>query len=347
MGSELALERYLAAARAMPFDGDAAREAARALLDVSAGAPLADARRVIASLASDIDRDAESLVLSVVMSGALVERGVPGGELERVLFPRIARWLSEGVAQLDQLLADHPPESRGEADDEVDENEWVGIRLCDERAWVLIGETHLAAVALLGADAGARKNQRRLLPALRRLEPYHPGAAWLRQILDVLDDEPIIVIDVARRTGARGTMTGVASNFELFVLIAHAAANLELPRPPEAAVRCLLGQGAQDSGIVVETAFNAYAYSALGEHERLPEPSDYGGSAHWIWGEGEPWEIPALDGTRVVLIGPPSYARLVPAQRTFAALRAELRLEPLPADDVAGWLARIARANAN
>ncbi len=347
MGSELALEQYLAVARGTPFDGDAAREAARALLEVAASAPVAEARKVIDALAADIARDAQSLVLSAVMSGALVERGVPGDALERVLFPRIARWASDGVELLDELLARHPPESRGEAEEETDEDEWVGMRLCDEPAWALIGETHLAAVALLGADPRVRQSERGLLPPLRRLEPYHPGAAWLRQMLDVLDEEPIVVIDVARRQGAVGTMTGVASNFELFVLIAHAAGNIELPRPPEPAVRCLLGQGSQDSGMVVETAFNAYAYSALSEGERLPEPSDYGGSAHWIWGEGEPWEIPVLAGTRVVLIGPPSYARLVPAQRTFASLRAGLTLEPLSPAGVDAWLARITRANAN
>jgi hypothetical protein len=217
----------------------------------------------------------------------------------------------------------------------------------------LIGDTYLAAVALLGATPEARRGERGLLPALRRLEPYHPGAAWLRQILDVLDDEPIVVIDVAARTGCEGTMSGVASNFELFVLIAAAVSGdpavgyLDLPRPPEAAVRCLAGQGAQDSGIVVEAGFNAYAYSALGDSCTLPDASDYGGSAHWIWGEGEPWEIPALDGTRVVLVGPPSYARLIPAQRTFASLHARLDLEPLPSGAVERWLARIVRANAN
>jgi hypothetical protein len=232
-------------------------------------------------------------------------------------------------------------------DEEVEENEWAGTRLSEERAWALIGDTYLAAVALLGASPAARKAERDLLPALRRLEPYHPGAAWLRQMLDVLDEEPIVVIDVEKRRGAGGTMSGVASNFELFVLIADAATSLELPRPPEDAVRCLCGHGPQDSGIVVEAAFNAYAYSALSAGSTLPAANDYGGSAHWIWGEGEPWEIPSLEGTRVVLVGPPSYQRLVPAQRTFASLRAALELRPLEPAEVESWLLRIVRANAN
>lgn len=352
MGLDAALARYLSAARAEPFEPEAARGAGSALLDATMSAGPEQRAEVLAALATDVARDADSLVLSAAMSGALIERGTPGDALEKVLFPRLATWLTESVALLDALLAEHPAHPTP-SDDELEENEWVGTRLSEERPWALIGDTYLPAVALLGASAAARRAERALLPALRRLEPYHPGASWMRQMLDVLDDEPLLVIDVAARRGAAGTMSGVASNFELFVLIADAvsgdpaAGYLELPRPPEAAVRCLRGLGPQDSGIVVETAFNAYAYSALGAGSQLPEASDYGGSAHWIWGEGEPWEIPTLDGTRVVLIGPPSYARLVPAQRTFASLHAQLDLEPLPREAVEGWLSRIVRANAN
>lgn len=346
MGLQVALDSYLSVARAEPFDPERARSAASSLLSAANAASEAEGALALSALAADVARDSESLVLSAVMAGALIERGTPGDALERVLFPRLKGWLSESVVLLDALLASRPA-ALTEPSDEMDENEWVGTRLSDERAWALIGDTHLAAVALLGASPEARANERDLLPALRRLEPYHPGAAWLRQMLDVLDDEPLVVIDVAARRGSVGTMSGVASNFELFVLIADAASCLELPRPPEAAVRCLSGLGAQDSGIVVEAAFNAYAYSALSEASKLPEPSDYGGSAHWIWGEGEPWEIPTLDGTRVVLIGPPSYARLIPAQRTFASLRACLEMRALATDEVELWLGKIVRANAN
>ncbi|MBK9001816.1 MAG: hypothetical protein IPM35_39340 [Myxococcales bacterium] len=349
MGLDGALARYLSVARAEPFDQEAAKSAASGLLSAAASASPPESAEALSALAADVARDAESLVLSAVMAGALIERGAPGEALESVLFPRLQTWLAESVVLLDALLAEHPPAAGEQSvDDELDENEWVGTRLSEERPWALIGDTYLPAVALLGASPKARRGERALLPALRRLEPYHPGASWLRQMLDVLDDEPLVVIDVAARKGSAGSMSGVASNFELFVLIADAVAGeLGLPRPPEAAVRCLSGQGAQDSGIVVEAAFNAYAYSALGAACKLPEASDYGGSAHWIWGEGEPWEIPALEGTRVVLIGPPSYARLVPAQRTFASLRARLDMRPMARDEVDAWIARIVRANAN
>lgn len=344
MGLRPALASYLSVARSEPFEAERARTAASLLLERASSASAEECAEALGALAQDVARDAGSLVLSVVMAGALIERGTPGEELERVLFPRLKRWVAESVTLLDDLLSSRPS-PRG--DDDSDENEWVGTRLSEEPAWALIGETYLAAVALLGASPKARRDERDLLAGLRRLEPYHPGAAWLRQILDVLDDEPIVIIDVDERRGSSGSMSGVASNFELFVLIADAATNLALPRPPAEAVRCLSGYGPQDSGIVVEAAFNAYAYSALSSGSALPAANDYGGSAHWIWGEGEPWEIPSLEGTRVVLVGPPSYQRLVPAQRTFASLRAELRLRPLEPDEVESWLSRIVRANAN
>ncbi|MBK7584273.1 MAG: hypothetical protein IPI67_29230 [Myxococcales bacterium] len=356
LGGKLAL--YLGASRAEPFEPEVARGAASALLNAALDTAVDEREALVSELAEDLKREGSSLTLSTVMAGALVERGAPGRALESALFPRLRRWLDESVKLLDKVLGEQPARDASGGDevdevDEVDESEWVGTRLSEERPWALIGDTYLAAVAVLGADPEARRRQRELLPALRRLEPYHPGAAWLRQLLDVLDAEPLLVIDVAAGRGLSGTMSGVASNFELFVLVADAASGdpaggyLTLVRPPAEAVSCLTGHGAQDSGLVVECAFNAYAYTALVERGSLPEASDYSGSAHWIWGEGEPWEIPAVDGTRVLLIGPSSYARLIPAQRTYASLDAQVRLTPLSEAEVEAWLSRIVLANAN
>jgi hypothetical protein len=353
MGLDGALASYLGVARAVPFQDERAKSAAAALLDEANRAPVEQCERALASLADDVSRDAESLLLSAVMAGALIERGVPGDAFGAVLFPRLSEWLQASVVLLNELLGDPAshPDPGSEADDE--NCDWVGTRLSDEHPWALVGDTYSAAVAFLGQSPRARREQRVLLPALQRLEPYHPGAAWLRQMLDVLDDEPLVVLDVAAQRGCQGTLSGVASNFELFVLVADAATGapsgggLALAPPPALAVRCLSGEGPQDSGIVVEAGFNAYQYSALGPDGALPDARDFAGSAHWIWGEGEPWEIPALDGVRVVLVGPPSYARLIPAQRTFASLRASVRLTPLSPAEVDTWLARIVRANAN
>lgn len=353
MGLEAPLTRYLDAVQASPFELTRAKDAASVLLDAALHADVSERSRAVEALARDIERDGDSLVLSTVMAGALVERRAQYEPLERALFPRLTRWIEGCVTLLEREIGSGSLPAETEDEDGPEAHQWIAERLSDERPWALLGDTHLAAVAALTVNSSARRAHRDLLPALRRLAPYHPGAEWLRQLLEVLDDEPLVVIDVERRLGCSGKMRGVASNFELFVLIADAAGGdpargfLALAKPPAAAVRCLEGLGPQDSGIVVDAEFNAYAYSALAPSLTLPEPSDYGGSAHWIWGEGEPWEIPALDGARVVLVGPPSYARLVPAQRTFACLEAKVELLPLSRAAVDEWLTRIARANAN
>jgi len=44
----------------------------------------------------------------------------------------------------------------------------------------------------------------------------------------------------------------------------------------------------------------------------------------WIWGEGLPRDVPAIDGVRTVLVGPPAYARTWSISRTFSALPARI-----------------------
>jgi hypothetical protein len=50
---------------------------------------------------------------------------------------------------------------------------------------------------------------------------------------------------------------------------------------------------------------------------------------------------------RVMLLGPPSYVRFIPAQRTFSTLHSRVEAKPLSEREVDSWLAKIARANAN
>ena len=60
-----------------------------------------------------------------------------------------------------------------------------------------------------------------------------------------------------------------------------------------------------------------------------------------------PAVIPAIDGTRVILLGEPLYERTWNAVRTFAGLRATLDASALSEQDARAWLDRIAAAEAN
>ena len=69
------------------------------------------------------------------------------------------------------------------------------------------------------------------------------------------------------------------------------------------------------------------------------------GSAHWVWNEGVPADIPPFEGTRVVLLGPPPYDRSWNCVRKFPDMTGALHLEHiLSADETRDFLARIAAA---
>jgi hypothetical protein len=368
VGLEAALAAYLEAARDVESTPELARRAARELLEQAERTGAGIGEHVMRALAEDIARGGASLTLSSMLAGAMVEHEAPEAPVRDALHQALTRAVNESVTALEQALAEIEPmsppgassndEDEGEDDDERDREDELAARLDRElgeqsAAWALLHEVYLPCVAVLGRSPDARRESGDLLDALSRLEPYHPAASWLRQLVAVLDEEPLLVIDVAARRGFSCVMSGVASNFELFVLLADALSGdpesgwLDVPRPPAEVVRCLSGDGPQECGENVQGAWNAYAYSGLDPEQRLPDAADYAGSKHWIWGEGEPWEIPALDGMRVMLLGPPSYVRFIPAQRTFSTLRSRVDAEPLSRDDVDAWLAKIARANAN
>jgi hypothetical protein len=356
---DAALAAYLDAAGEVDREPDRARKTARELLEQAERAGAAVGEHVMRALSEDIARGGASLTLSAMLAGAMVEHEAPDAPVRDVLVEALERAVTACVPALEAAISTLPelPRASAEAEKADEEDELaarVDRRLGEESpAWRLLHDVYLPCVAVLGRSAEARSRCRGLLEALTRLEPYHPAASWLRQLIAVLDDEPLLVIDVGAHRGFTCVMSGVASNFELFVLLADALAGdyeegwLEVARPPPEVVRCLRGIGPQECGENVEGAWNAYAYTALDAERRLPDPGDYAASEHWIWGEGEPWEIPTLDGMRVVLLGPPSYARFIPAQRTFSTLRAKIDAKRLESEELDAWLAKIARDNAN
>ena len=68
-------------------------------------------------------------------------------------------------------------------------------------------------------------------------------------------------------------------------------------------------------------------------------------SALWIWGEGEPRDVPQFGDERVVVVGPPSYERSWGLGQVFSALRPRVEVvDELDADAVEAWLARAQQA---
>ncbi|WP_412516142.1 hypothetical protein K8Z49_33965 [Actinomadura madurae] len=145
-------------------------------------------------------------------------------------------------------------------------------------------------------------------------------------LLRVLDGERILVLDRASRRGWTVTIGGVGDNFQLHVLLAGALigrpGGLEGERPAPEIIACFLNADVPPGRPIVSSPWNLV--DAHGEP---------------IWNEGVPADIPVVNGTRVVVLDPPSYGRHFPAGRRFPLMPATFRVDGthLPEDLGAWW----------
>ncbi|TDD68683.1 hypothetical protein E1293_36700 [Actinomadura darangshiensis] len=145
-------------------------------------------------------------------------------------------------------------------------------------------------------------------------------------LLRVLDGERLLVLDRASRHGWTVTIGGIGDNFQLHMLLAGALigrpGGLTGDRPAPEIIAAFLDADAPPGPPVVSSPWNLV--DAHGE---------------WIWNEGVPADVPVVNGTRVVVIDPPSYERTFPAGRRFPLMPATLRVEGmhLPEDLDAWW----------
>ena len=219
-------------------------------------------------------------------------------------------------------------------------NEVAARRPAAAAAWQRLHAIWPGAIALFSVDPQARAEAQDLAPIAERIEDVHEAAGWLRAMLSVLHDEPYVAIEPATRTGIAGRMSGIVENFQLDVLLMAAFPGGE-ERVSPAALAVARGEGPQRVDETVTAAWNLYTYEALRPGGELPDPTDPAYAHAWIWHEGIPAGIPALDGHRVILLGPAPNPRTWPAQRMFLKLPAQMTAEPLGEDAVAQWLARI------
>src|SRR5262249_26054005 len=158
-----------------------------------------------------------------------------------------------------------------------------------------------------------------------KISSHHAAGHWLRFMLSVLDDEPVLVLEPETQLGILGRISGVADNFQLNVLLMDA-----FPRPSifvrrrvsQSVVDIARGVGPQQSDEGVLGAWNLYTWKALTSAGRLPDAKSLGGDKHSIWNEGVPDDIPVFEARTVILLGPPSYTRTWRAQRLFNKLAA-------------------------
>lgn len=295
-----------------------------------------------------------------ICCGAIVENG---GNPDIALDATLSR-LRE-VLTLAQLFAEACEDAGGgdESDDEEDDErdpvadygEQVAESMPENAiAYQAVEPLGMGAIAMLSRSMAGRKKARRQFADVRALADdlasYHERAHYLAQILSVLDDERLIVLHPGQQRGFVVRIHGIATNFELFVLLADALIGdpsqgwLAGAKPPPVVAAACRDQPAEVAAeFPAVGAFNFWNWQALRPDGSLPPPVE--ATDAWIWMEGIPADIESFEGQRVVLLGPTPYERHWHAGRCFEGMTADAKVETQMSDDAfRQWLARLAKA---
>lgn len=238
---------------------------------------------VYALLEPGLDHPEKRGILCVA-SGALVEDGAS---------PLI------GLAQILDQLADGAEILLGSTLEgaRLDEEQPPPAALPElERRWIAGWKSHVrGAMTRLARDVSARQHLRahsRLAPALRALDERTRAnhLRYLTELLDMLDDEPLHVIELSKGTLARYRAYGIRSGFHLMTV-------LDGRRPFE-----LCMQGVDH----VDAKFGYYTWPALGAKQRgftLANP------VALLWGEPPARTLPRFEGVVTIVKTRPVMSR--------------------------------------
>jgi hypothetical protein len=296
----------------------------------------ADIRPVVGAfmgLARDVDADTKAQMLAAIeeriaghpaervgflaiLAGAIIEMGGDPKDFPRSVFDHLAQYLE---------TIEGPEDER-----ELPE------------AYYLLEKGAMACLSR-SAELRASLPQKPLL--LSRIKRYQERYGFLGKMLQVLDGEPLVVLHPESGRGFRFTMSGVADNFQLHLLLHGALAGTGPDRiegvvpSPDALSQGSDGEWGDSNAQSKWQLAHWFALRAGGAIDR----EDY--QRTWIWNEGTPFDIAAFEGTRVVLIGPSTIERSWNANRVFPGMVGRLEgPTPLAPDEARGLLSRIGAA---
>ncbi len=333
---------------------DADRQAsAQSFFDVIQGASREEANVALGTLSAQLDLEdpARGGFLALVC-GSLVEGGCDPQILAAPLIKRLGLLLQASVELVDACTA-KMPQTENEDEDPNEVFERIREQLAPQMpqqnaAWGALDQFWPPAIAVFSFSPQSRASARHLKDLAARISYRHDGGHWLKLMLAVLDNEPIIAIEPQTKLGVVGRISGVALNFQLNVLLMDSFPKSgfwrrrRVPRPVADTAR---GLGPQETRHTVSGVWNLYTWEAIQPGLTLPDPGAQGASQNWVWNEGTPADIPVFEGHRVVLLGPPSYQRTWSSQRMFNHLPADLAIErKLTQDEVKQWLERMLAA---
>jgi hypothetical protein len=325
------------------------RAVAQPFLQGLARATVGEANTALAALAQYISLDDPSRAAFVALvCGAVVEGGGDPSAIIQSLNRRLQSLLESAAALADACLARMPQaENKGHDPAALDNvRQQVACTMpVENAAWEALNQLWKPAIAVYSVSALARAEVRGLSAFATKIAAYHEGGHWLRLMLSVLDNEPILAIAPQTRVGILARISGIVDNFQLNVLLMDGfprSGLLARRRVPKRMVDVARGIGPQQTTDTVTGVWNLYTWKAIEPGFKLPDLGDYGASGNWIWNEGSPEDIPIFEGRRVILLGPASYARSWGSQRMFDKLPAKLECEhTLSKGEVTAWLQRM------
>ncbi|GAA1996811.1 hypothetical protein GCM10009799_24720 [Nocardiopsis rhodophaea] len=301
-------------------------------LALEALAPLLSGGHALPGVAADLS----------LIAGAMVESGAAPGTTG-VEVVRLLRLMGKGAAVFlsawDRTGGGPPPDPdtvTAEAEERV-ATDLAEAAPTATVCWWTIRRHGLAAKTMLGSSAvrAAIRSDPALHAELVAISNQLSAALWefdeVRALLRMAETTSVLVLDRASGRGFRILFDGIGDNFQLHALLADALIGPEgrgLPgeRPDPRWTASYRSSAPDPEARIVRGWWNLT--SADGS---------------WIWNDGVPADIPAVDGERIVVLDAQPFARTWSAGRRHPQVPAWLEVdEELTSDETALWWRRVA-----
>jgi hypothetical protein len=298
------------------------------------------ARAAIAKLGKGVPQaDGRAVQVLYLTLGALVEAGAPPEAAWKVAGPGLADVLDRATRFARACVSRAGDAADLDAAFAAVAAMVAGERPKDAAAWRELSARCLASVACLARARKLRRSVAKDAKLLRALDPLTDAVdevGLLRELLNALDGETVLLLHPASKRGVRAVVTDVASNVELVVLAAGAL------------------EGSRPKGKTLKTKLDPVAWTRLAADGTLPEAHEHDHDhdhdedhdhEHDSLLEGSPSDIPLFGDTRVLLLRDVAKARALPTEAAIPGMEPEIRVtKTLRPADVEALLTEMTKA---
>lgn len=295
---------------------------------------------LVERVAASTPEDAGGAAHVAITAGSLIEGGAPPEPLARVMLTKLPPLLVAARRFADTCFADARNPERYPDHGDIDVQQEVDNRpiLRD------VFREHLAHDRAGGAaldclrewclpSIAAWTRHRPSLDAAVSSEPIRRAAAqmefshayFVQVLMEVQRNALWRVLCPLEQRGFRVRVDGVVRNFDLHVLLgdALAARGVGSHTNSSALIDFVRGKLPRTTRPHVTGCLDLYDHRALGVLRSGSEvPLDF-----HVWGQGRPSEVPLLDGSPVLVVGPPTMLRTWSPTRFFQALPCDVWIE--------------------